>query len=1391
MDAAAYCAVRPGWRDGDLRLRQQTEWRHSGRADDGFADCKRHKFRQQRGSERDRPDRIDGAAMTTKRIAHNLRTNKKAEQPHTACEPEKEQQQIQGRPVPTMMRFSMRSLILTGLIVLLGAAICLQPAAGQTVNASLGGIVSDATGARVAGAAVTLLNEASKDTRKSKSNAEGVYQFSAIPTGTYTVTIEHTGFEAYVESGIELHPNDARTLPVISLQVGSVTASVTVTAQNEVIDSSERSSLITASDIKKLSTVGRDASELLKTQPGFAIRQGTLDNGLGSDPAVVGSGGSGLANYVGNGAPGNGASVISDGANVTDPGNGSGQTQTVNMDMVSEVKIETSNFGADTAKGPTVITVVGKSGTSDFHGSVYGFARTSQLNAEDWFMKYQGLPQIPDRYIYPGFSVQGPLIIPGTSFNSHKKVVFSAGAEDYVQRNVYSYGSALTSFINALVPTDQSTNAGGEPGMRQGNFSQAELASYLGTSAANIEAQCTPTGTLTTYYHVCAEPFTTDGVIGTSGTLGGQFTNGAASFDPGAAALLKADFPLPTGPTVNGYNWRVLNLGNPDIFQIRGRVDVAVNDNNKVYGVYNTELGRTTGIPEQIYYSPSSGGSVMGGLDTPGKIISTSTSNTASINYARIFSARSTNEAFAAVSYVADYYTSGDPKDLLKTSWNYPYNGIYTRNSCAGCGSDDIPQLGTYGSTSGDGLPLAITPDFSNGRYISRKFLPSGGDNFSFLLKSHTLKAGVYLERDTANQTDLSPLTNGQIQSYYIPSGSITDLAGTHNTAQCHFNDCGGNYLADFMLGDIDSFQQQNYNPNTSIFYWTIAGFAQDSWKATKRLTVDLGLRVDHLSAWTDSHGLGLAAFSPKWYAEDIPTGSTPSALCLPGVRWHGNGKAGACPTNANLLSSLPLSGDKSRVAFVSPRFGLAYDLFGTGKTVLRGGWGMYRSHDSWNDFSPAAGTAQGLVVSTAGGAGISLAGVDKTEGTQTLICNAGGTTGCPTIAAVDPTDDQQPLTMTYSFTVSQRAPFSSAFEIAYVGNQSQNLLTDSIQTSVPGVPYDMRNINAIPLGAMFLPDPNPNGSNYGQILNPSSTNVAQQNDYRPFPFYTDIMVPRHIVWANYNALQTSWNRQKGRLNYGVNYTWSKALGVRGGYNNGWTSDPTNMRADYGPLAFDRTNVFNASYSYDEGNLFHLSRVLNGLANGWFISGITNVQSGPNLQAIYSPDLALTGIVGTPQSGSLNINSLTLLGTPDVTLMPKLTCNPTAHLRKNQFVNGDCFAIAPFGENGPANLGYLRGPRFLNSDLTVQKKILLSEKKNLELRLSGFNFLNHPITTFSTRYTNEASLQMHGNDFASATLQNGTNPSGASCSVVGSPCFGYAGYKTGRRVVEVSARFNF
>jgi Carboxypeptidase regulatory-like domain len=1285
----------------------------------------------------------------------------------------------------------------------------------QTENASLSGVIADTSGARVPGAGVTLRSAKTRDERHAVSSGTGTFEFSSVPTGTYTITVTMKGFETLVTKDVELHPNDKVNLAELHLQVGAEDVSVTVEANTDMASSGERSSLITSKDIQKLSTVGRDVSELLRTQAGFSVLQNGLDNSGASSAEVAGTY-SGLSNYVGNGATANGASLISDGANVTDPVSGNGQTQTVNMDFVQEVKIETSNFGADTAKGPTVITAVGKSGSQNFHGNLRVFARSYQLNAQDWFQKFNGFSQIKDHYIYPGVEIGGPIIIPHTNFNKNKKLTFEAGAEDYIQRNVYAYGSLPKSLLQGLVPTKAMLN---------GDFTLQSLANYLGVQPADITGEsgrygagCTAAGQLSTYLHICASP--ASGGTGNSQFHGGLLGGGINAIDPGVSAILRAYYePNCTDPTLascsgpaptkNFYNTQTLNLENPDSYQMRARIDINISDSNKLYFVYNGQFGFTSHIPEQIFYSPgTSGSAVLGGVDTPGKINASTASDVGSVNYTHVFSSKITNELFAGLSGARTNYSSGDQDLLSKAHWGYPYKGIYPN------ATKQLPAVATYSTTGASILPFALVPDFSNGAFVSTKFLPSGGDNLSYVFRNHTFKFGVYLERDTANQTDIGANTNGQISTYYLNGVTAPDTSLVNSSTGKWA--ASENYLADFFTGSLGSFSQQNFNDQTNLYYWTVAWFATDSYKLTRKLTLDYGVRFDHLGPWQDKHGIGIATFFPSLYNTDPKTTSSNTVAnpdgtpFLPGVRWHG----GNNNTNKNAgYANVPNSGVPARFAFVSPRVGVAFDARGDGTTIIRGGWGMYRAHDSWNDFTGPTSLAQGLLTTSAGGqtGSTTLAAIDAMG--PSLRCDANSQTACPTVLVLDPKDDEQPLTYTYSFSVSQRMPFSSVFDIAYVGNQSTHLLTDNASTNA-AQSQDIRDINAVPLGSFFRPDPNPASANFGQIPNPTGISQFQINDYRPYPGFTHIGVPRHITYANYNALQATWNKQKGRLNFGLNYTFSKSLGIRGAYLNGTAGDPTNLRANYGPLAFDRTHIIAASYSFDEGERFHpVNRFLHSMANFWFISGITNVQSGPNLQAVYYPNLMLSGFATSSYSGNTctpgtaadqpqacAINSSTILGTPDIMLQPIMrpgngcpSGDPATGLHKHQYVNGNCFGLGPQGVNGPANLGYLHGPAFFNSDLTLQKTVPLKDARNLQFRLAGFNFLNHPLISFSSRYPAEANLRLYDPNyagFAGVQLLNSTDPSG-NCSTAGSNCFGYAGYKTGRRVLEVSARYNF
>jgi len=591
---------------------------------------------------------------------------------------------------------------------------------------------------------------------------------------------------------------------------------------------------------------------------------------------------------------------------------------------------------------------------------------------------------------------------------------------------------------------------------------------------------------------------------------------------------------------------------------------------------------------------------------------------------------------------------------------------------------------------------------------------------------------------------------------------AFTNPDGTTGHTLAASTTTGGNFLADFAIGDIAQYSQQNFETNLNLYFWNASFFATDSWKATRRLTLNYGLRVEHLGPWQDAHGNGIAIFSPSLYAN-------PVSQLLPGFSWHG------------LDKSVPNSGLASRLFFYSPRIGVAYDLYGDGKTVLHGGIGLYRTHDPGGIYASAAGTAQGMFTSTSGGTGIQLS---KLQHTSTLLSDctnatvAGDSSKCPSLNAavygVDRKDDKEPYTYTYNFTVTQRMTKKTILELAYVGSQTQDLLLDQ----------SLQNVDALPVGTLFTRDPVT-----GKVNLPQNYSTAGMGDFRPYRPYAAVYVARHLEYSNYNALQASFSKRSGDFRYNVNYTWSKSLGIR--TVSGQPGDPIYIRNNYGYLASDRSQILNLTYSYDVGNRIHGNRILKGVVNGWEISGITGFQTGPNLPSIYSPNFKMKGSISTVINGVLtptSVNNTNFLGTPDVGLQPYLTCNPALGLGSKQYVNGACFQLPGIGaRNGSFSFPYLHGPAYFNTDLTFLKNFKMGAVHVLQIRFAGFNFLNHPITSFSGRFPTESNLYFKGDSIADATVMTGAN----NCSVVGSTCFGYAGYKQGRRVLEVAAKFSF
>jgi hypothetical protein len=513
-------------------------------------------------------------------------------------------------------------------------------------------------------------------------------------------------------------------------------------------------------------------------------------------------------------------------------------------------------------------------------------------------------------------------------------------------------------------------------------------------------------------------------------------------------------------------------------------------------------------------------------------------------------------------------------------------------------------------------------------------------------------------------------------------------------------------------------------------------------------------LRFSHFGNWYDRQGTGFAVWNPALYSASAGANSGT------GFDWHGQN------------SKVPLSGFTNRAMLYAPRFGLAYDLFGTGKTVLRGGWGQFYFHNA--QFTQGLDTPLG--VETPGFNGSTFAQI------QTYI----NTLGPPPFAAtgVLPTDDKTPLTTSYSFTVSQRIPFSSLLEVSYVGDTSQYLLNGT------GIGT---NVNVVPYGAL-----NGLNSNFpAPTTDPGKVGSGEYALAAPFKIYQALNIAQHNLKSNYNSMQVSWVRQKGAFDIDVNYVYSKALGIFGIGNQIYQG-----HQNYGAMPFDRRQAFNAAYSINLPSPVRGNKAFGGVVNGWQLSGITSFQSGVNLTAnsngthgdfnvagnISSSLTANDGFVGSP------INALSINGTDQIPLMPIVTCNPRSNLHHNQYINGNCFALPMTpGTNGPLILPELFGPWYWSSDLSLFKNFQMGESRKLQFRVEAFNFLNHSEWSFSNGGLGSSALNLNFAPNGSGGQQM-TNTGDSLCQGGQNPThcgFGYSPIKVGNRIIALAIKYYF
>ncbi|MPZ19708.1 MAG: carboxypeptidase regulatory-like domain-containing protein [Luteitalea sp.] len=712
-----------------------------------------------------------------------------------------------------------------------------------------------------------------------------------------------------------------------------------------------------------------------------------------------------------------------------------------------------------------------------------------------------------------------------------------------------------------------------------------------------------------------------------SGVDGGVIPS--SEIDPGGRVLLDL-FPQANADAnaTGGFNYVDNLLVDQNGYQALGRVDANISDSTKLFVRYNMQR-ETQPFVIGLWWR---NGERQVPYPSPIEANNRSDSMTASLT--KVFGPSLTNETIFAVTYIDFPNEFTNPESISRQALGYPYSGVFGE-------SDQIPSI-----DAGSGGPMVFNPGGFDPVLFATKWQVAALNNVTKVFGTHAVKVGFFFEHVTNNQPG-----NGNSNGNIVLNNTLS-----HST---------GNTFADLLLGRIGSYNEQTQNVLHNIGYNRVEGYAQDSWRLFPNLTVDYGARISFIGPWYDREGQGLLVWDQNRYDPNAPAGA------FPGLVWNA------------IDGSIPTSGVDSSL-FVQPRVGVAWDVRGTGATVVRGGFGVFKWHDAQQPFPEAIDLANGVRAFSFNDEPRTLRSLEGLGGGSIVF---GG-------SALDINDDKQPTTYSWSTTVNQKLPWSMNLELSYVGNESRDLMN-----------FDLANLNAVPLGAM-LNDPEGNA-----------------DDYRPRPQYGDLNVYRHSMYQNYHGLQALLTRQTGRFGVTGGYTFSKSLGIRsgdpGGSRTGSEYILDSRQFNYGVLGTDRRHVASIAYNWQLGEL-QGNRMLNALLGDWQVAGISQFISG-------APILGNFDIQGTLADGT-PINATQITGSPQVRAQPVVLCDPRDDVPDGFLFNPSCFGPPSPGNNGAYIFPDIRTQAYLNHDLSLMKNIPIGRGDHrLQVRVAAYNVFNHPI----------------------------------------------------------------
>ncbi len=556
---------------------------------------------------------------------------------------------------------------------------------------TLRGTVADKTGAILPGATVTLVNEGTKFTRTGITDSKGQYFFASVDPGNYTLKVELSGFKTSESKGVRVSTSDAASADV-GLEVGTQTETVTVTAAREMIQTQTgaREGLITPEQIESISIIGRNPLELLRTLPGVVAPDQQSFETIGTQSGF----GAADQSFSINGARATNMGVTLDGANLRDIGNNGGTMNVPNNEFVAEVKVQMSNYAAEFGTAAINVQAVTRSGSSEFHGSAYNYLRHHKLSANDRARNYANQDRPKSKFQYPGFTLSGPVLFPGTDFNKNRdKAFFFLGWE-------WQFQTLAPDAIRGVVPT---------AGMRQGLFNDFGAGQHLNlNTTVNI-----PRG------------FPGAGTPAPNGDL-------RPYIDASGLALMnlypQANFQDPD----NRYNHIVNTLVDADRKQGVLRVDYNITENTRTY-IRLARDTETTENPRGLWWQP-------GNIPLPSPIQGTSKAQTAVANVTSVLSPTATNEIIFSYSNLKLDNGWQDPSKVSQAA-----QGTSVQNPFGN--SQFIPDI--VMNYSGEASMWAAQ-DVEN-IFAYNGFL-RGTDNFTKVLNTHAVKIGGIVERQFKQQ---------------------------------------------------------------------------------------------------------------------------------------------------------------------------------------------------------------------------------------------------------------------------------------------------------------------------------------------------------------------------------------------------------------------------------------------------------------------------------------------------------------------------------------------------------------------------------------------------------------------------------------------------------------